>query len=96
MRYSITNNNLHIFDSYATPKAMFRRELEFARRAHYKSDVWKRSINSMRREWATHNLCYAIGYKRERTKDVDLNYPQKWYVKLAYAVIGTLALIVIK
>lgn len=27
---------------------------------------------------------------RSRTKDVDLNYPQRWYVKAAYSIFGTL------
>ena len=34
---------------------------------------WNRSIESMRLEWAFHNLLYDIGYQRERTKDVDLD-----------------------
>ena len=34
---------------------------------------WNRSLESMRTEWILHNASYYLNYKRERTKDVDLN-----------------------
>ena len=94
--YGYTRNNLHIDDSHEIGKRQFRSALCAIEERHPELYVWRRSEGSLRREWATHNLCYQMGYKRERTKDVDLNYPQKWYVTLAYAVVGTLALLIIK
>ena len=38
----------------------------------YPSD-WNRSLESMRLEWALHNLSYDIHYQRESCTDVDLN-----------------------
>ena len=35
--------------------------------------VFKRSITSLVNEWAAHNLLYYVGYKKHRTKDVDLD-----------------------
>ena len=34
---------------------------------------WQRSVDSMRVEWAIHNILYDLHYKRNRTEDVDLN-----------------------
>ena len=45
-----------------------------------------RSNNSLIREWITHNNLYRLGLHKDGVKDVDLNYPQKWYIKILYAV----------
>lgn len=34
---------------------------------------WNRTFESMKTEWYYHNIAYYLNYKRERTKDVDLN-----------------------
>lgn len=39
--------------------------------------VLERSNFSLLLEWASHNLLYDLHIARERTKDVDLEYPQK-------------------
>lgn len=90
MRYTITQSNLHLVDSYKVVKRKFDRELAQIKGLHPNSDVWKRSFRSIRMEWATHNALYALHLFRSRTKDCDLNYPQKWYARVAYAVAGTL------
>lgn len=94
--YMIAYGNLHINDSYRMRKRNMLMALYVLRDRHHKTDIFKRSSKSLRREWATHNLLYALGIARERTKDVDLNYPQKWYVGLAYFFCGAIALIFIK
>ncbi|MBQ6952580.1 MAG: hypothetical protein IJP81_01565 [Bacteroidales bacterium] len=43
------------------------------------------------RELAAHNALHALGIFRSRTGDVDLNWPQPWYIRLGYAILGTLA-----
>ena len=43
-----------------------------------------RSINSMVNEWVSHNNCYKLGLWKDRVKDVDLNYPQPWYMPIVY------------
>lgn len=93
--YIIYPCNLHIENSYSVRKKYFASTLSWIEERH-DSEVWKRSKNSLKREWATHNLCYALDIKRDQTKDVDLNYPQKWYVRLGYAIIGSIALLLIK
>ena len=34
---------------------------------------WQRSIESMRREWAVHNLFYGMNFRLKNTSHVDLN-----------------------
>ena len=50
--------------------------------------VNKRSIKSMVREWASHNLLYNLNICINRTKSVDLNYPTKWYSELGYFILS--------
>ena len=97
VKYEIHDGDLKIFDSYAVSKVLFREVLEGIRAKNPDLPLWShRSMASIRHEWATHVLLYAIGYKRERTADVDINFTHKWYVELAYWVVGTIALAVIK
>lgn len=94
--YQFTANNLHIENSCKVRKRYFQGSLEWIEEKHPDLDVWKRTKSSLRCEWAAHNLCYALDIHRDRTKDIDLNYPQKWYVRLAYDIVGALALLIIK
>lgn len=96
MKYTATPNNIHIVDSYAIPKAHYERSLAQIENEHPECEVFKRGYPSLKREWATHTLLYDLNIQRERTKDVDLDYPQKWYYRIGYAVIGTIALIFVK
>lgn len=52
--------------------------------------IHKRSLSSMIEEWRVHNLLYSLGIERDRTKSVDLNINQPWYVKAAYAILSPL------
>jgi hypothetical protein len=35
-----------------------------------------------------HNRLYKLHILRDRTKDVDLEYKQKWYLKVLYSILG--------
>ncbi len=94
--YGYTDNNIHFINSFEIPKTLLQPTLTGICRKHPTLNVWKRTINSLKKEWATHNLCYKLGIARNRTKDVDLNYPLKWYMRILYSVIGTVALWIIK
>lgn len=93
-KYTITKNNLHIVDSCQVSKKNFGRTLTSIKNFHPKSDVWKRSDKSLKREWAVHNFSYSLGLFRSRTKDVDLNYPNRW--AWLYNIVGALVWIFIK
>lgn len=100
MKYQVTQNNIHIEDSAFISKRNFGVALttiyiESEKEGNH-SLVWKRSWESLEHEWAVHNFLYMVGYKRERTKDVDLDYPQKWWMTLAYNILGSLCWIFIR
>lgn len=94
--YDYTSDNLHIDDSSTVSKRFFRQALSWMQQQHPSLNVWRRSMASLVREWATHNLLHGLGIAPQRTGAVDLNYPQKWYVRLAYDICGPIALIFIK
>ena len=96
MEYRVLGNRVKLLDSYLVPKARYEAELNVVRYREPKCPLWVRSMGSMRREWAVHNLAYALRIKRSKTKDCDLEFEQTWYNKLAYGVVGTVALWVVK
>ena len=96
MDYRIFADRVKIFDAYLVPKARFEPELNVIRYFHPTCRLWKRSIGSLRREWAAHTLAYNLGIKRGRTADVDLDYEPRWYHNLLYGIVGTIALAFIK
>ena len=91
MQYNISSKDLQLKSSFNVKKAAFERELAKIREEHPDSQVWKRSLRSLKREWAAHNALHALGILRNRTSDTDLNWPQPWYIRLGYAILGTLA-----
>lgn len=85
----ISTNNIHIVDSYTIKmRETMRYVLDdlktYLRQNYIVSPFDHRSIKSMVNEWVAHNNLYKLGYKRERTGSVDLNYPQKWYMPILY------------
>ena len=91
MQYTISPNDLQLKSSFMVKKEAFERELAKIQEEHPECLVWKRSLRSLTREWAAHNALHALGVLRSRTGDADLNWPQPWYIRLGYAVLGTLA-----
>ena len=86
----MSSNNIQLKLSYEVNKDDFERELEAIRAQHPDSLVWNRSMESLKREWAAHNAFHALGLVRKQTADTDLNWPQKWFIRLGYAVAGTI------
>lgn len=96
MDYKIYADRLKLFNSYLVSKSDFETELNVIRYMNPTCPIWQRTIGSLRREWASHNLAYFLGICWKKTADVDLNFEQKWYEKLAYFIVGSIALLVIK
>lgn len=96
MKYKIFSNRIKLFDSCFIRKDRFQFEIDKIRNLYPTCHLWARSDNSIKREWAAHNWAYSLGIKRDKTADVDLNFEQKWYDKLGYFIIGSIALLVIK
>lgn len=86
---NVSANNVHIKESYkVTSKSEMKEILYAIQHNHPDCNTFKRSYSSLIAEWRTHNRLYRLGYKKQRTGDVDLNYPLKWYVELAYRILG--------
>ena len=94
--YTITTNNLHLINSFEVCKRLFKRTLSHIQADHPESDVWNKGMFEMQMEWAVHNFCYALHIKRSETKDCDLNYPQRWWVRCAYIICGMVSWIFIR
>ena len=90
-KYSVSENNIHLDSSFLVRKDDFESELNALREQHPESQVWNRSIESLKHEWATHNAFHAMGIFRNRTGHMDLNWPQPWFVRLGYAILGRIA-----
>ena len=97
MKYAVSKNSIHIEDSYLISKNEFDSELKKIEDLYAgEIDVFKyRTYKSLEKEWAVHNLCYNLHLFRTHTKDVDLNYPQKWYESFLYNIFGGISLLLI-
>lgn len=75
-----TPTNTHILDS-ASVKSKEEMRL-FLQKVRDQSTpdmaVCRRDLESMVREWRSHNLFYQLHVFRSRTKDVDLELCQSW------------------
>ena len=97
MGYNLTDTNLHLFDSAFVSKAEFRKVLVEIKSENRERPLFiQRTVGSMVREWTCHNFLYSIGYKRERTRDCDLNIPQSLAVRLCYAFFGIMLWVFVK
>jgi len=91
MEYEVSSNNIRLKLSYEVSKDDFERELAAIRKLHPDCLVWNRSFDSLKREWAVHNAFYALGLMHKQTAHTDLNWPQKWFIRMGYAIAGTIA-----
>ena len=91
MDYEVSANNIQLKSSFEVSKDDFERELAVIREQHPDSLVWNRSIDSLKREWAAHNAFHALGLVRKQTADTDLNWPQPWFIRLGYDLLGRIA-----
>lgn len=95
----VSENNIHIEESYLVKNPFYMNQILKELETFLKDDVFlkdnpmnHRSRYSMITEWITHNNLWEIGYKRDHVESVDLNYPQKWYIKVLY-FIGSLIIL---
>ena len=85
----ITSYNIHIPNSFKiTKRKEMKKLLLQIKSEHPECEVFKRKLWSLCSEWKAHNRLYKLNIEPERTKSVDLNYPLKWWVELAYNILG--------
>ena len=88
--YTATENNIHIYNSYLVTdddiKWCYINEIlekEPALREH-------RTAKSLFYEWKAHNIFHQHGWWVDHTADVDFEFHQKWYFKVAYWLVAHL------
>lgn len=82
---------INILDSYKIRKVKHMKEVlnKLATNEDYKKiKLNKRWLQIC--EWKAHNLLFNLGYKQERTKHLDLNENNKWYINLGYVCLSLL------
>ena len=102
-KITVTTNNINIMDSYSIKKSEFHKYYDWVKKWYKDCEVpIKRKYISLDFEWVTHNAIYftakffKINKLVARAKDVDLNYPQKWYINWIYNILGAICWIFIK
>lgn len=91
LKVNLDHDNTCILDSYKVKDMpdmenilwMIQSESEDSEMAVNKRGVW-----GMVNEWRVHNLLYSLGIQRDRTRSVDLNINQPWYMRLIYTIIS--------
>ena len=86
--YTVGPDNIHLESSVKVSKEDFEKELMALRERHPDSRVWNRSIESLKREWAVHNAFHALGFARKQAAHADLNWPQPWFIRVTYDLLG--------
>ena len=94
MTYIISDNSLQICDSYGYSKDDMISSLNLIKDRYPRSDIWQRSMSSLRAEWIVHNACYRLHILRSHTADVDFNYPNR--IEWIYRLLAPLASLIIK
>lgn len=96
---TVREDNVNIKDSYTIRKRSEMREfLSLLQEAINKYGAMTdtvfnhRTIKSMVDEWVAHNNLYVLHIERERTKSVDLDYPQKKAYSILYRIASVIAL----
>ena len=90
LRVECSQDNTKIIDSYKVNNKWDMKFILYKIRDKVSKDkaIHSRSISSMVNEWSAHNLLYNLGIQMYRTKDVDLNITQPWYIKVGYFLLS--------
>lgn len=90
--FSVSNNNIHIVDSYKIHNQMDMWEIlkiikEFCENEGY---TYVRDNLSWLHEWGAHNWLYEKGISQERTGSVDLNETEGKFRLFVYKILSRL------
>lgn len=83
-------DNTHIENSYKIKRIKdMRNVLELIRMdcSNETLLIHKLKMSTQIHEWRAHNLLFALGIARKRTKDVDLNF-ESWWRRIGYFVLS--------
>lgn len=88
IEYDVSATNIHVHNSYTVTndeakKAFIKHLLETV-----EGLAEKRSEKSLLNEWKAHNIFYQHGWWQDHTADVDFEFKQKWFYKLAWWLVA--------
>lgn len=85
IEYNVSESNIHVFNSYIITndeaKRVFIRHI-------LETTAIKRSEKSLFNEWKSHNIFYQHGWWQDHTADVDFEFKQKWWHKIAWWIVA--------
>ena len=87
---TITENNIHIKDSYTVnDKYEMSEILTEIKINHPECKVFDiRKWDNLLSEWKCHNRLYKLGIFKTRTGSVDLDSFEPWWRRILYAILG--------
>lgn len=89
----VSDYNIHIYDSY---KVKDRDDMysciRFLRGCCDSYVLDNRGDRSLVNEWVGHNNLYSLGLFEDHTHDVDLDYPQPWYMGIVWFLLSIVVL----
>lgn len=93
----VSNNTIHIVDSHNISKYEFDGIIDGIYDLHPSHPViTNRSKQSIKNEWAVHNLFYNLGFMPSHTQSVDFNYTLTKLETITYKCLGWISLLLIK
>lgn len=92
LKVEVSEDNTKIYDSYQVTSLKDMKAILFLIKSRVNNNyaINKRGYKDMINEWRVHNLLYSLHLFRERTKDVDLNFPQSTLEKTIYSILSLL------
>lgn len=91
LKVHASKDNTYIQDSYKVKSIDDMQDILWMIQSEVEDDsmaINKRSIWGMTHEWRAHNLLYSLGIEKDRTRSVDLDINQPWYLKIGYRVLS--------
>ena len=88
--YDVSNSNIHVYNSYVVFSEKTKKD--FLRHLLDTVDGLSetRTLKSMLDEWKAHNALYQRNMFKAHTKELDLEFKQKWYHRVIYWLIARL------
>lgn len=88
LEVQVTNKNIKIIDGYRVSSKKHMKQI--ISEILFKAPIYnsRRSINSLVREWRTHNIIYYKGVFKNYTKDCNLSSNEPLIVRFIYWIVG--------
>ena len=92
LNYTISDNILSIHESWQINSlrgiALTLQRIR-SEQAGTERPILRRTDRNIIEEWIVHNFFYDLHVLRAHTRTVDLEYPQRWYFRIAYHIVAT-------